>query len=50
VVAQAMATGALGSLAEGRALVAHSFPLDEYLPGDRSAWDAAYHRLNALLL
>lgn len=50
VLAQAMATGQLGSLAEGRALISRSFPQDEYLPGDRSGWDAAYDRLNALLV
>ncbi len=50
VIAQAMATGVVGSLAEGRALISRSFPLEEYQPGDRSAWDAAYAKLNNLLV
>lgn len=49
VVAQAVATGRLGSIAEGRAMVRRSFPLVEYTPTDTAAWDAPYARLEKAL-
>ncbi|WP_211258868.1 rhamnulokinase [Spirillospora albida] len=46
VLAQARAAGAVGSLAEARALVAATQPLRRYEPsGDPAAWDAAEERL-----
>jgi rhamnulokinase len=41
---QLLATGAIGSLAEGRALVRRSFDTETYRPKDASAWDEAYAR------
>jgi rhamnulokinase len=41
---QMMAAGAIGSLAEGRRLVADSFGTEVYQPTDAAAWDAAYAR------
>lgn len=39
---QAIAAGAVGSIAEARDVVRRSFPVDEYLPRDSAAWQAAY--------
>lgn len=45
LVAQAMAVGEIGSLAEAREVVAGSFELKNYTPtSDRGAWDEAYGR------
>ncbi len=41
---QLLATGAIGSLAEGRALVRRSFATETYSPDETAAWDAAYAR------
>jgi rhamnulokinase len=49
VLLQAIATGRLGSLAEGRALVRRSFPLKTYEPRDQPAWAEAYEKLKKLL-
>jgi rhamnulokinase len=49
VMVQAMATGRLGSLADGRALIRRSFPLEEYLPADTAAWQAPYERFVRLV-
>ena len=49
VLVQAIAAGRLGSLDEGRALVARSFPADVYEPGPRASWDAAYERFLGLI-
>jgi len=43
-LAQAMALGHIGSLAEGRAIVRRSFDVQTYEPGVSEAWDAAYQR------
>jgi rhamnulokinase len=42
VLMQMIAAGELSSLAEGRALVAASFPTETYEPKNPSAWDQAY--------
>lgn len=44
VLMQTITTGHLASLAEGRAMVARSFPLKEYEPHPSDVWDAAYMR------
>ena len=43
-LAQLMALGQIGGVAEGRALVRESFPVTVYEPGDVAAWDAAFAR------
>jgi len=45
---QAIACGHLGSLAELRRTVAASFPVEEYLPDDRSEWEQAFARFRSL--
>ncbi len=49
LVVQLMATGALGSLAEARALVRHSFATESYNPQRTGRWDEAYGRFCHLL-
>jgi rhamnulokinase len=49
LIMQALALGHVSSLAEGRALIRHSFPLDIYEPRDRQRWDEAYPRFLRLL-
>jgi rhamnulokinase len=49
VIQQAIATGHLSSLAEGRDIVRRSFPVSTFEPGDRSGWDDAYGRFEVLL-
>jgi rhamnulokinase len=44
VLVQALALGEIASLAEGRSLVARSFDVQTFHPGDTAAWDAAYER------
>ena len=39
----------IASLAEGRELVARSFPLEEFLPVAEPRWQDAYGRFRALL-
>ncbi len=43
-----MARGRVGSLAEARAIVAASFPVDTYEPKDVAAWEDANGRFEAL--
>ena len=45
---QLLATGAVGSLAEGRALVRRSFDTETYHPTNAAAWDEAYARFRGL--
>ncbi|MCU0500745.1 MAG: rhamnulokinase [Anaerolineae bacterium] len=45
---QLLATGAIGSLAEGRALVRRSFDTETYQPTDATAWNDAYARFRGL--
>jgi rhamnulokinase len=51
VLVQALARGRLGSMADARALVRRSFPIEPYDPDVRqaAAWDAAYERVRPLL-
>jgi rhamnulokinase len=50
VILQAQALGLLGSLAEGRELIRHSFAVTTYEPtAERDAWDGAYARLIQLI-
>ena len=44
VLMQAKAVGAVGSLADMRAIVRSSVSLDTYLPEDTGAWAEAYGR------
>jgi len=44
---QAVASGALESIAAARAVIRDSFPLVEYVPQSRGDWDAAYQRFVA---
>ncbi|MCZ7543137.1 MAG: rhamnulokinase [Anaerolineae bacterium] len=44
IMVQAIATGHLASVAEGRAMVRRSFDLTRYEPNPSAAWDAAYAR------
>jgi len=46
---QLLATSAVGSLAEGRALVHRSFDTQAYAPEDAAAWDEAYGRFRRLI-
>jgi rhamnulokinase len=48
LVIQARALGHIGSLAEARAIIRQSFPVEEYQPTGRAAWDAAYEKFQAL--
>ncbi|MEJ5197400.1 MAG: FGGY-family carbohydrate kinase, partial [Anaerolineae bacterium] len=45
---QLLATGAIGSLAEGRALVRRSFNTEVYEPRDTAAWEEAYARFREM--
>jgi rhamnulokinase len=49
LLVQAMADGAVRSLAELRSVVRASFPTRTYEPGDGARWDDAYARFQALL-
>jgi rhamnulokinase len=44
VIMQAIATGRLASLEEGREVIRNSFDLEEYQPRETGAWDDAYAR------
>ena len=48
VLIQAIAAGQLASIEQGRALVARSFPVREFLPADTGIWDEAYDRFEKL--
>jgi rhamnulokinase len=47
---QAISLGYLDSLAEGRTLVARSFPLKTYEPRDGGKWNEAYERFGNLMM
>ena len=49
ILMQAKAMGQIGSLAEGRALVAKSFKTKTYRPKDRRAWKAFGKKAEAIL-
>jgi rhamnulokinase len=44
ILVQAMATGLISNIAEGRKIVRRSFPLKEYLPADSDAWQEPYRK------
>jgi rhamnulokinase len=48
VMMQALAAGAVGSIAESREVVRNSFSAEQYLPRDTEAWEAASKRYEAL--
>jgi hypothetical protein len=39
-----LATGAVSSIAEARAIIDRSFPTDRFEPADTDRWDAQYRR------
>jgi rhamnulokinase len=49
LVVQAVACGAIGSLAEAREVIRASFAVQEYRPKQTAAWDEAYRRFEELL-
>ncbi len=48
ILVQAIAMGAISSLAEGREIVRNSFDVETYEPQDTAAWDDAYDRYKKL--
>ncbi len=46
---QAIALGHLGSLADARAVVRQSFPLETYHPASQDGWDEAYAKLLSII-
>ena len=44
IALQMIATGAVGSIGEARAVIERSFPVERYLPSDTDRWDAQYRR------
>ena len=44
IALQMMATGAVGSLAEARAVIDRSFPVERFEPLAADRWDAEYRR------
>jgi rhamnulokinase len=49
ILVQAMATGAVKSLAEARQIVARSFEVKRYEPKSKAEWDDAYARYQKVL-
>jgi rhamnulokinase len=49
ILIQAIGAGELAGLAEARALVRRSFPLETYRPAATDAWDRAYSRYRSLV-
>jgi rhamnulokinase len=49
ILMQMLATGAISSLAEGRAVIRRSFSTERFEPRDTAAWDEAYERFVTLL-
>ncbi|HYI95990.1 MAG TPA: rhamnulokinase family protein [Bryobacteraceae bacterium] len=49
LVMQMVGSGAVNSIAEGRSIVARSFPADVYKPSGAGAWDSAYARFRQML-
>jgi rhamnulokinase len=48
VLMQAIATGALGSIAEARELIRRSQAVEHYEPRDADRWSAAYERFRTV--
>jgi len=44
IAVQMLATGAVGSLADVRAIIERSFPVERYDPVAHDRWDAGYRR------
>jgi rhamnulokinase len=44
VAMQMLATGAVASLTEARAIIDRSFPVERFEPADTERWDPHYHR------
>ena len=49
VLMQAIATGQLDSVEQGRAMIAKSFPVRDFFPQESEAWDEAYHRFQKMM-
>ena len=49
ILMQAIGCGQLGSIADLRMVVAHSFPVTVYEPRDTAAWSDAIGRFTALV-
>lgn len=45
IATQLISLGAVSSLEEAREVIRNSFDIEEYLPADAEAWEAAYQRL-----
>lgn len=50
ILVQMLATGAIASLAEGRAVIRRSFDTETFEPQDGARWDEAYERFRSQLL
>lgn len=48
IITQALATGEIGSIAEGREIIRNSFPLVTYYPTNREVWFSAGKKLDSL--
>jgi rhamnulokinase len=48
ILMQMLATGTIGSLAEGRAVIRRSFSTERFEPRDTAAWDEAHGRFSKL--
>lgn len=48
ILVQAMATGAIKSLSDARAVVRNSFPVEHYEPAGTARWDEAYDRFKRI--
>jgi len=48
IITQALATGEIGSIAEGREIIRNSFPLVTYHPKNREAWLSAARKMESL--
>jgi rhamnulokinase len=48
LMVQAISAGAIGSIAESREVVRHSFPATEYEPRDIIQWEDAYQRFKSI--
>ncbi len=49
IVMQMIATGAVGSLAEGRAVIDRSFPTERFEPANSDLWEAQFERFRQYL-
>ena len=49
VAMQAVAVGAIGSIAEAREIIRHSFEVQEYRPKQPKVWDEAFARFEKLV-